>query len=141
MRLTQLVMGGASIVCALHCLFTVTLLAVLPLSALSVAAKGSLAHELLRYSLWLHGYERPLLALIAALSVVFLFWRWRQHRRGSALAWAGLGVGLVALGFFGRGWPHFVAAAAGGLLVALALLIDWRAKDARACPWPGGVGR
>lgn len=141
MRLTHLVMGCASVLCALHCLFTFAMLALLPLSALSVAAKGTLAHELLRYSLWLHGYERPLLALISALSAVFLLWRWRQHRRGSALAWAGLGIVLVAFGFVGRGWPHFVSAAAGGLLVALALLIDWRQKDARACPWPDGVRR
>lgn len=138
MRLLQLLTGSAAALCALHCLLTLALLSLLPLSALSVSARGSLGHELLRYALWLHGYERLLLAFAMPLTLTLLFRRWRRHGGAAPLRLAVAAAMLVAASFLGDARMHFLAAAAGGVLAAVALFLDQRRGLSASCLLPSG---
>jgi hypothetical protein len=130
--LDRIGMLGAG-VCALHCMAMPVLLLSMPLSAFSIASRGTWRHELAHWVLRLHGYEKLLVASALLLALVSLALGWRRHRRWSpgliaALAALSLGCGLLLR------MPlllHLVLLLAGGLLLGVAHWLNL--VSARSC--------
>ncbi len=112
----------ASTLCAIHCLIWPFLLA--------LPAFGS---TLLANIPWL---ENGLLIIALVVATLALGQGYiRSHRKVQPLIWAGLGFGLIALGkWVFTDWEPFFTIS-GGLLVAWAHVVNWRAS--RSCQYAG----
>jgi hypothetical protein len=121
--LDRIGMFGATL-CALHCAAMPLLMLTVPLSILSIGARGTWQHDLARWVLRLHGYETILVSMALGLAAVSLVLGWLRHRRRlpmllGVLAAASLGLGLGTP----VPWPitlHLLLLVMGSLLLAAA---------------------
>jgi hypothetical protein len=123
--LDRIGMVGAGL-CAVHCAALPLLLMWLPLSALSIAARGTFEHELARWVIRLHGYERALLAAALVLACISLLLGWLRHGCWSPGALGLAAAGALGWGLFGppmSGALHVLLLVGGSLLLGLA---HWR---------------
>jgi hypothetical protein len=113
---------AASFLCAIHCALWPWLFALMP--AFGLEAGG-----------WID-FDQAFVVFATALSVSTLTLGWRRHRAFHAWAILIPGLALIWLGAFGRfhihGGAHSVVMTTGGLLLALAHVVNLRLTHALA---------